>query len=485
VDKVMNVKLEPAGDCRWKIRRDARAGMRTEGLIIASPKLLPDIVADKAPEQVANVACLPGIVGPSIAMPDIHWGYGFAIGGVAAFSVSDGVVSPGGVGYDINCGVRLFSSLLTQKDIAGKEQQIASTLFAAIPSGVGSEGQVHLTSTEMKKVLADGARWAVTKGWGEKDDLDYTESEGRLEEADPDAVGPRPRERGMPQLGTLGSGNHFAEVGVVAEVLDKEIAATFGLEEGTITLMVHSGSRGLGHQVCEDYLAMLGKASARYGINLPDRQLAAVPIQSPEGKSYLGAMAAAANYAWANRQILGWLARQAIIKTLGLNPQQAGFAQVYDVAHNIAKFEEYTVDGDRQQVLVHRKGATRAFPAGNAQLPVRYRALGQPVLVPGEMGHASFVLVGTGQAEQEVFASACHGAGRRLSRHAAIKQARGRHIDEELARAGVVVMAKARGTLAEEMPEAYKDVSEVVDSMVCAGLARAVVRLRPLIVIKG
>jgi len=268
-------------------------------------------------------------------------------------------------------------------------------------------------------------------------------------------------------------------------VFDKKIAAMFGLEEGTLTLMVHSGSRGLGHQVCEDFLALLGRAAVKYGINLPDRQLAAVPITSAEGKAYLGAMAAAANYAWANRQILGYLARRAILQALGLSPQQAGFAQVYDVAHNIAKFEEYTVDGKRQRVLVHRKGATRAFPAGNAQLPERYRAVGQPVLVPGEMGHASFVLVGTEQAEREVFASACHGAGRRLSRHAAIKQAHGRHIDEELARAGVVVMAKARGTLAEEMPEAYKDVSEVVNSMVCAGLAKPIVRLRPLIVIKG
>jgi tRNA-splicing ligase RtcB len=325
----------------------------------------------------------------------------------------------------------------------------------------------------------------VAKGFGEKDDLDYTESGGRLEEANPDEVGPHPRERGMPQLGTLGSGNHFAEIGIVEEVFDKKIAAAFGLAEGSLTLMVHSGSRGLGHQVCEDFLAVLGKAAARYGIVLPDRQLAAVPIQSPEGTAYLGAMAAAANYAWANRQILGFLARQAILKALGISPDQAGFAQVYDVAHNIAKFEEHTVDRKKQRVLVHRKGATRAFPAGNAQLPERYRAVGQPVLVPGEMGHASFVLVGTEQAEREVFASACHGAGRRLSRHAAIKQAQGRRIDEELARAGVVVMAKARGTLAEEMPEAYKDVSEVVNSMVCAGLAKPVVRLRPLIVIKG
>ena len=257
------MKLEPAGDCRWRIRKDAREGMRTEGLIIANEKLLPGILADKAPEQVANVACLPGIVGKSIAMPDIHWGYGFAIGGVAAFSTTDGVVSPGGVGYDINCGVRLFSSFLTKKDIAGIERNIASAMFAAIPSGVGSEGQVHLSATEIKKVLQDGARWAVAKGFGERDDLDYTESDGRLEEANPDEVGSHPRERGMPQLGTLGSGNHFTEIAVVEQVFDKKIAATFGLNNGTLTLMVHSGSRGLGHQVCEDFLAVLGKAMGK------------------------------------------------------------------------------------------------------------------------------------------------------------------------------------------------------------------------------
>lgn len=477
--------MEQTGVCRWSVSRNTRADMQTDGMIYAHESLIPLILADNVVQQVINVACLPGIVGNSMAMPDIHWGYGFPIGGVAAFDINDGVVSPGGVGYDINCGVRLLSSQLTAKDIKGKENHIAKALFQKIPCGVGSEGVLRLSDKDLTKVLSIGAKWVVQNGYGETDDLLFTESNGYLPEADPLAVGNRPRERGTPQLGTLGSGNHFIEIGIVDEVFESEAAAVFGLTQGSLTLMIHSGSRGLGHQICEDYLSILGKAVARYGIHLPDRQLAAVPIKCPEGESYIAAMSAAANYAWANRQLLAYLAKTALAEALRMTPKQMGFCQVYDVAHNIAKFEIHQFQGNERRLLVHRKGATRALPAGHGDLPEAYSSVGQPILVPGDMGTASYVLVGTKQGAEETFSSACHGAGRRLSRSAAIKLGRGRNISSELGKRGVVVLARDSDTLAEEMPEAYKDVNLVVESLTNAGIAQKVVRLKPLIVIKG
>lgn len=458
--------------------------MRVPGLIFADDTLLPSIVEDKAPQQVANVATLPGIVGHSIAMPDIHWGYGFPIGGVAAFDVDTGVVSPGGVGYDINCGVRLLATALDRAALAPRAKALADALFRNLPTGVGAaRRELQLGRAEMDGVLREGARFAVDRGFGEPGDLERLEAQGVITGSDPELVSERARERGRRQLGTLGSGNHFVEVQYVDRIDDEAVAARLGLALDQIVVSIHSGSRGLGHQVCDDFLKVMQSASRRHGIELVDRQLCAAPIRSVEGARYLAAMAAAANFAFANRQVMAHFVR-ASLEELGFSTSTHRTRTIYDVCHNIAKMEEHEVDGVRRRLCVHRKGATRAFPPGHPELPLAYRDLGQPVLIPGDMGRYSFVLVGAA-GSREAFGSTCHGAGRRLSRAAAKREASDRPVVRELEERGILVRAAGMGTVLEEIPEAYKDVADVVRSVEGAGLARAVARLRPLIVIKG
>jgi tRNA-splicing ligase RtcB len=478
------MELLKVHDYLWEIPRHGQ--MRVPGRIYASAHLLEDLRGDPALQQVANVACLPGIVGYSLAMPDIHWGYGFPIGGVAGIDAEEGVISPGGVGYDINCGVRLIRTNLQYVDVKDKVGHLADVLFATIPAGLGSSGAIpSLSVDELRRALRDGAQWAMANGYAKQADLDHTEEGGRLAMADPDAVSQLAYKRGHKQLGTLGSGNHFLECSRVDQIYYPEVAQALGLGIGQVTVLIHSGSRGLGHQTCDDYLRVIGKAMATYGIQLPDRQLASVPIKSPEGQAYLGAMAAAANFAWCNRQIMMHLTERSFREALALSDRELGFSLVYDVCHNIAKFEEHVVDGKRRRLCVHRKGATRAFGPGHEALPPTLRPLGQPVLIPGDMGRYSFVLVGLATAMQETFGSTCHGAGRVMSRKQATKQARGHDIIAEMAALGVTIRSPGRATVAEEMPSAYKDVAEVVEVMEAAGVSRRVARLKPFAVIKG
>jgi len=468
----------------WEIA--PTGGMRVPARIYASEHLLASAGRDQSLVQTCNVAHLPGIVSASLAMPDMHEGYGFPIGGVAAFDAHDGIVSPGGVGYDINCGVRLMRTDLRAAEIGARLRQIVSAIQRDVPAGVGSAGAIAtLKERDLDQVLREGAAWAVRNGYGATEDLEFTEAHGRLAGAEPGALSARARERGAPQLGTLGSGNHFAEIQVVDEVFDPAAAAAYGLEPGQVTVLLHSGSRGLGFQVCDDALAVMHKASHRDRIALPDPQLVAVPIASAEGARYLAAMRAAANFAWANRQVMMVLIERALARILGGNRATLGFRLVYDVAHNIAKLEEHEVAGVRRHLLVHRKGATRAFAAGHPELPQAYRDVGQPVLIPGDMGRASFVCVGTAKAMRDTFGSAAHGAGRMLSRHSARKAGAGRNIARELSERGVLVAAHSPKTLAEEMPEAYKDAAEVVEALRVSGIANPVARLRPLGVVKG
>lgn len=479
----MSIRLEPLDAWRYRIPREG--GMRVPGMVYASAAMIDDIGQDQSLQQVANVAHLPGIVGQSLAMPDVHWGYGFPIGGVAAFDEDEGVISPGGVGYDINCGVRLLRSELDVDDVRPRLEALSIALFHAVPGGLGRGSHRRLKPKELERVMLRGARWAVDEGYGDAEDLDVIEEGGCLPGADPAKVSERARTRGMPQLGSLGSGNHFCELGYVAEVLDEAAAASFGLRLGGVTLMIHSGSRGLGHQICEDSLRRMLEASARYGIALPDRQLCAAPLGSPEAADYFGAMACATNFAFANRQMMTGFARQALEDHLRCSESELGLRVVYDVCHNIAKWEEHEVDGQRRRLCVHRKGATRAFGPGHPQVPAAYREVGQPVLVPGDMGRYSYVLVGTARAMQETFGSSCHGAGRRLSRNAAKRAASGRPLFQELRERGIFVQAESKVTVAEEISEAYKDVADVVDVMHAAGIARKVAKLVPLAVIKG
>jgi tRNA-splicing ligase RtcB len=478
--------IEQIDDYRFRIPETYKEQMRVPGLIYASKDMIPLIRQDSTPLQVVNVACLPGIMKYSIAMPDIHWGYGFSIGGVAATSIDKGgIISPGGVGSDINCGVRLIRTNLKAGDVKGKLTSLVEALFRNIPSGVGSHGCINLSVKEGKDVLVKGAKWAVEHGYGIPEDLIYTEEHGQLSFADPDSVSKRALERGHNQLGTLGSGNHFLEVQVVDKIFDTEVAKVFGLEKDQITVMIHSGSRGLGYQTCEDYLRTMGDAARKYGIYLPDRQLACAPVDSPEGKKYLGAMAAAANYAWANRQCIMHWTREVFERIFNLSDKELGMNLVYDVAHNIAKIEEHEINGKKVKLCVHRKGATRAFPAGHPDIPEKYKDVGQPVIVPGDMGRASYVLVGTKLGLEEAFGTACHGAGRVMSRSKAIKSAKGRSITKELAEQGIIVRSTGKETLAEEMPEAYKDVTAVVNVLHNAGIAKKVARMVPIGVIKG
>jgi tRNA-splicing ligase RtcB len=473
-------------DYRWKIPETYKTGMRVPGLIYASKELLESIREEQTPEQVANVAFLPGIVGYSFAMPDIHWGYGFPIGGVAAMDTKDGVVSPGGVGYDINCGVRLLRTSISETEVRPRINELINELFHNVPSGLGSEGKIKVSQKEMNQLMVEGARWAVKRGFGYEEDLDVTEEGGCLIGADPDKISDKAVKRGMPQTGTLGSGNHFLEIQVVKEIFDSHIASIMGItKSGQILVLIHTGSRGFGHQICTDHLRIMEQAVSKYGIKLPDRQLACAPIESKEGQDYLAAMACAANYAWANRQCIAHWVRESFSKILGRSPEELGMRQIYDVAHNIAKIEEHTIDGRKIKVCVHRKGATRAFPAGHKDTPRRYKEVGQPVLVPGDMGRCSFIAVGTEKAMKDSFGSTCHGAGRVLSRGAAKRSIKGADIIRELESRGIIVKAESVSALAEEASQAYKDVAEVIDVVHQAGISKKVAMAVPMGVIKG
>jgi len=477
-------RLKRIDETKLEVPIDYKPGMRTKGIIYVDSDLEKELEPESI-EQVANVATLPGIVGASMAMPDIHTGYGFPIGGVAAFDIKEGVISPGGVGYDINCGVRLLRSNLTKEKVVPRLKELIDNLYNEIPSGVGSKGKIRLGPDDEEKLLLKGARWAVEKGMGDPSDLERTESGGCLEGADPSIISQKAYERGRAQQGTLGSGNHFLEVQYVEEIFDEKIANALGLFKDQITVMIHSGSRGFGHQVCTDFLEVMAKAVQKYGIFLPDKELACAPFYSREAQDYFAAMKAAANYAWANRQCLMHWTREVFISFFNISPKELGMTLIYDVAHNIAKVEDHVIDGRHLKLIVHRKGATRAFPPGHPELPDVYKKLGQPVLIPGDMGRASYVLIGTEKAMKETFGSTCHGAGRVMSRHQAIRQAKGRSIWREMEDRGIIVRAAGRETLAEEMSEAYKDVSDVVDVVHRAGISLKVARLRPLGVIKG
>ncbi|MEN8687060.1 MAG: RtcB family protein [Desulfuromonadales bacterium] len=480
----MSFKVQQIDACRWRIPR--QGDMRTDGLIFASAKMMRDLRREQALEQVCNVATLPGIVGPSMAMPDIHWGYGFPIGGVAAFDAEQGVVSPGGVGYDINCGVRLLRSNLDADEVRPHLDRLADELFHNVPSGIGSHRRdFTLSQREENQVIVKGAAWAVGQGFGESGDLDHIEGRGVISGADPEMVSARAMDRGRTQLGTLGSGNHFLEIQQVEEVYDETTADVLGLYPGQVTVSIHTGSRGFGYQICDDYLKIMLKAARKYGITLPDRQLCCAPLPSDEGRSYLAAMACAANFAFANRQMITAWVRETFAQVMSKSPSQLRLGLVYDVCHNIAKWEKHRVAGQERRLCVHRKGATRAFPPGHAETPETYRQIGQPVLIPGDMGRYSYVLTGTIGAYEETFGSTCHGAGRMMSRHAAKKAARGHDLIGELAAQGVLVRAAGRATVAEEMPEAYKDVADVVDVVHRAGIGHIVARLKPLAVVKG
>lgn len=479
---IQKSQLRELDDYRWLVPRSVKPGMLTDALIYADDGLLEQIVKDLSIEQAMNVAFLPGIVGRSLAMPDIHQGYGFPIGGVAATDLHKGVISPGGVGFDINCGVRLLGSTLGRDDVTPKLRELVNQLFRDVPAGTGSEGFVPCSWHELDDVLERGAACMVERGYGEPADVEFCEESGRMAGAMAAKVSDRAKQRGRTQIGTLGSGNHFLEVQFVQKIFEPEIARCFGLAEEQVVVLIHCGSRGLGHQVCTDYLKVMNEAMRRYGITLPDRQLACVPSDSPEGKDYLAAMAAAANFAWANRQAITHFTRQSFAKVFG---EGARLRVVYDVAHNIAKRERHRVGEGEQDVLVHRKGATRSFPAGSAFIPQAYHDAGQPVLIPGSMGTASYVLVGTERAMEETFGTVCHGAGRAMSRTAAKKGRDARVETKKLEDQGILLRSETRDGILEEIPEAYKDIDAVVDVVHNAGLARKVARLRPMGVIKG
>ncbi len=483
MERDVTINIEQIDEYRFRVPK--QGAMRVDGIVYANEKMIRDIGKDQSLQQVVNVATLPGIVKASMAMPDIHEGYGFPIGGVAAFDET-GVISPGGVGYDINCGVRVMRSNLRHEDVTGLMNELVNTLFRNIPTGVGSRRKdMKLGHQELESLLKKGARWAVTKGYGWESDLDHIEEGGCIGGADPAEVSQKALERGRAQVGTLGSGNHFVEVDLISEVYDEELARGLGLERGGIAIQVHTGSRGLGYQVCDDFISVMIAAAKKYGIELPDRQLCCAPLDSDEGERYFAAMACAANFAFANRQMITHWVRESFSRVLHRKPEELGLSLIYDVCHNIAKFEDHLVDGKTKRLCVHRKGATRALPPGHPQTPAAYKTTGQPVLIPGDMGRYSYVLVGTEAASAETFASCCHGAGRLMSRTRAAKSVRGKDIINAMQKLGVIVRATGRRTLAEEIPEAYKDVTDVVDVVHNAGIARKVVQLKPLGVIKG
>ncbi len=486
MSEIWSGKIEKIDDYRWRIPKSHKPGMRVPGIIYADEKLLKDIYQDKAMEQVANVAFLPGIVNASLAMPDIHWGYGFCIGGVAATDPeNEGVISPGGVGFDINCGVRLLKTNLQFEDVKDHIKDLVYALFSDVPAGVGSKGDIKVGAKEEKEILLKGARWAVEQGFGTEEDLECTEEYGAIQGADPQTVSDRAYERGKAQSGTLGSGNHFLEIQVIDQLYERDACDTLGLDLGQIMVMIHSGSRGLGYQVCEDYTRSMVRCLDKYHINVPDRQLACAPVNSSEGKAYLAAMKCAANYAWSNRQCLMYLTRRVFERIFASSWQKLGMQLIYDVAHNIAKMEKYTVAGKEKVLCVHRKGATRAFGPGHPALPDRYKKMGQPVIIPGDMGRNSYLLLGTKKAEEETFGSTCHGAGRLKSRTAATRSIDINVLLKDLEVKGIIVKASGGATILEEAPQAYKDVNDVVNVVHNAGISKRVCRMKPLGVIKG
>ncbi|NCA92108.1 RtcB family protein [bacterium] len=472
---------------RWLIPRDSIKGMRVDGLVYAGAKLIEAAKNDNALRQVANVAMLPGIVKYSLAMPDIHWGYGFSIGGIAATDIdAGGIISPGGVGFDINCGIRLLKTSLFENDIRPKLCDIVNGLYRAIPLGIGSKGDIKVTAKEEAQIFEKGLQWALCKGYAIESDIARTEENGCMPGANPDAVSPRAYERGKPQMGTLGSGNHFIEIQAVDEIYDSHAADVFGLSKNQITIMIHSGSRGLGYQICDDYSRAMIKVLAKYDIRIPDRQLACAPFGSTEGKLYFGAMQCAANYAWNNRQCIAHLIRLVFEKVFAQTFKSLGIFAVYDIAHNIAKVEKHIVDGVEKMLCVHRKGATRAFgPSCPEEMPAEYRKIGQPVIIPGSMGSYSYLLLGTDKAVDDTFATTCHGAGRALSRKAASELYVSEKIISKLNKKGIVLMASDKNTISEEAPDAYKNIDDVISVVVQSGISKKVCRMRPLGVVKG
>jgi len=483
---VQKSDLVRVSDYLWEIPKSFRSDMNVPARIYTSDQLLDMVFRDKTMEQLVNTAAMPGVVKNVLVMPDAHQGYGPPIGGVVPTRYPDGVISPGAVGYDINCGVRLMATRLEAAEVQDSIDDLITSLYRNIPSGVGKGGGARRVSPkEMDEVLVKGAGWAVKAGYGRPEDLERLEEGGAMDAADPSAVSARAKDRGGPQIGTLGSGNHFVEIEKVDEIYDQEAARAFGLFQGQLVVQIHSGSRGLGHQVCSEYVKSLQAAVQKYNITLPDRQLVCAPLDSPEGRRYYGAMAAAANYAWANRQAMAGLARRSFEEVLAGKVRNFDLYTVYDVCHNIAKIEEHEIDGRRQKLCIHRKGATRAFGPGHPAVPQIYRAVGQPVLVPGDMGTASYVLVGTQEAMEHSFGTTCHGAGRTMSRTAAKKKIHGATLRQELEQRGIHVRAGSMAGLAEEAPDAYKDIHAVIEVVHNAGLACKVARLRPLAVMKG
>lgn len=483
----MNIEnLIQISDYEWEIPTHLRQGMRVPVRIFATREMLEQVIEDKSLEQAANAATLPGLVGHVVVMPDMHQGYGFPIGGIAATEYPHGVVSPGAIGYDINCGVRLLTSGIAFEAAKNEMDTLATLLNKYCPSGVGTEGVVSVSMKELDDVLEDGAQWALKRGYATENDLRRTEEGGRLSQAKPEKVSQRAKQRGREQIGSLGAGNHFIEVDVIDEIYDEEAANAMGLVRGNLAVQIHCGSRGLGHQVCTDYVQEFQGAVRRYGIELPDRELVCAPMDSPEGQAYLGAMRAAANFAFANRQLLAFSARRAFEEAFARKFKRGwDLTQVYDITHNMGKIETHDIDGRLVKVCVHRKGATRAFGPGSPELPEEYRAIGQPVIIPGSMGTASWVLAGTAESMKRSFGSSCHGAGRVMSRAKAKKEVRGEALRNELQGRGIAIRAGSLSGLAEEAPQAYKDVDDVVETVSAAGIARKVARLRPVAVIKG
>ena len=479
-----NGNLNKIDDNRWEIPQGEFPGMNTNAIIYASEEMIQSIRSDNAPQQVANVACLPGIVGSSMAMPDIHWGYGFPIGGVAAVDSNSGSISPGGIGFDINCGVRLIKTDLTPDDI-GDVSKLIDELYKNVPSGLGSKGLTRIGMKEIEEILVNGSKWAVENGYGWEKDLEATEEYGQMMDADPSTVSDKSRKRGLPQLGSLGSGNHFLELDIVDRVFDEQTAKAFGLKEGTVTITVHCGSRGCGHQIATDYLQEMEKYIRSNKINLPDRQLACAPLNSKLGDDYYKAMCCGANYAWANRQMITHWVRESFENILGDSAESMGMDVVYDVAHNIAKKEHHTVEKHNEDVLVHRKGSTRAFAPGRQEIAMRYRDVGQPVIIPGDMKAGTYVLVGRKGAMEQTFGSTCHGAGRVMSRKAAIDNLNADDIKKAMNDSNIYLRNGSEEGLLEEAPNAYKDVDEVIRVVCAAGLTEKVAKLTPLGVVKG
>lgn len=478
--------IKKISDSEYRIESDAKPGMNVPVTIYANEDLLKKMLSDRTIDQAVNVAHLPGIYKHAIVLPDGHEGYGFPIGGVAATDAETGVISPGGVGYDINCGVRLLQTNLTEKDVRPRLKQILSELHEAVPSGLGSKGRLRLTSSQLDGALNNGVEWAISEGYGNEKDAEFCEENGRMEGADTNKVSPIAKSRGLPQLGSLGSGNHFLEVQVIDKIFDNNSAERFDLkEEGQIAIMIHTGSRGLGFQVCSDYLKVIDAASHKYNISLPDRELACAPNTSNEALSYLAAMAAALNYAWSNRQMITHWTRKVFSKIFDMSEEELGLRLVYDVAHNIAKIEEHNIDGEKRRVVVHRKGATRAFPCESADIPIAYRDVGQPVLIPGSMGTASWVLRGTHKSMDVSFGSTAHGAGRMMSRSTAIRLFQAEEVKKDLLKKGILVQSASWKGIVEEAPGAYKNVDDVVEVSDTVGIAKKVVRLRPIGVLKG